>query len=73
MRALRERDSSFSQRLRNFVLAMLVPFTALQIYNLVVLAVGWIFATAVLAHLALALLLFVRLVQASWAREVGGP
>jgi hypothetical protein len=67
-RTILEADASVSPRLTKFMFLVVAVFSAVQAYNALLLHAGWPFALAVVFELAMAFLMFVRLIRTLWER-----
>ncbi len=68
-RKVQAADTSYSPVVFWIAFWLMVVSAAFQAYNLAVLQAGWPFALGVVTELALALLVFVRLLQALWRQS----
>jgi hypothetical protein len=66
IRRLQAEDPNYSPALFWAVMPMVGGIAALQLYNAVFLQLGWPFVVAVLYELAMAFVMFVRLLQQLW-------
>jgi hypothetical protein len=68
-RTMPDADPSFPPTQAIGLVVVVFSVAALQVYNTVLLGVGWPFALAVIVELIVALAVFVRLLQGLWSQS----